>query len=209
MAKNGCNRYKHRLGLGLVRSLLPQAISSLHLFSQGHVTQKTGGQAMSQWPHCLRAPTWPWVDPSAPRDQPQPCFASATTRWYGQQPWESSSFSKVCLLYKHNRKIKAKCRRWRGGSERVGRGSVPGHGQPLPAQPRRSVGRRRGPAAHHAVRLHRPYFPQTSLGWNNLERVSGGGGSQGVRLNFSLPQAPGPCWIQKNNPTSTDLSFDP
>lgn len=40
----------------------------------------------------------------ASRDQAQPCFASATTRWNGQQPREGSSFSEVCLLYKHSHK---------------------------------------------------------------------------------------------------------
>lgn len=59
----------------IVLRLLPQETESLHLFSQGHVTQKRGCQALSQWQHCLRAPTTPWVDSSAPRDQTQPCFA--------------------------------------------------------------------------------------------------------------------------------------
>ena len=66
-----------------------------------------------------------------------------------------------------------------GVGAREGRGSVPGDGQPRPAQPRRPVWRRRGPVSHHAVRPHRPYFLQTSLGRSNLERVRGGGGSWG------------------------------
>lgn len=188
---------------GLVLRLLPREMASLRLFSQGHVTQKRGGQAMSPWPRCLRAPTCPWVDSSAPRDQAQPCLASATTRWYGQQPWESSSFSKVCLLYKHNRKIEAKCQGWRGQSKSGERR----HSWRWPAAP--------SPAPAVSVEEERPCIPSccqasqiilsSNLTWLEpfRERVRGGGGSQGVRLNFSLSSAP------KNNPASTTLSFDP
>ena len=111
---------------------------------------------MSHRPHCLKAPWSPGEAFVAPRDQAQPCFASATTRWYGRQPPESSSFSEVCLLYKHNRKRRAKCKRW-------------------PAAP--SQWGRRGPASHHVVRLHKPYSLQTPLGWSTLERLRGGEGS--------------------------------
>lgn len=125
-------------------------------FSQRQMTQKRGYQDMSHWPHCLRTPRSPWVDSATP-NQAQPCFASATTRWYGQQPWESSSFSKVCLLYKHNRKMKAKCPRWRGWSK-SGERQRSWRWPAAPSPARRSVWRRRGPASHHAVRPHRPYF---------------------------------------------------
>lgn len=194
---------------GLVLHLLLQETASLHLFSQGRVTQKSGGQAMSPWPCGLRAPTCPWADSSAPRDQAQPGSASGTTRWYGQLPWESSSFSKVCLLYKHNRKIRAK-RQDGGVGARAGRGGVPGTGQPLP-----------GPAPAVSVEEDGPCVPsrcqasQTILSSNltwlepSRERVRGGGGSGGIRLNFSLSLAPRPRRTQKNNPASTALSFDP
>lgn len=166
---------------GLVLHLLPQETASLHLFSQGRVTQKSGGQAMSPWPCGLRAPTCPWADSSAPRDQAQPSSASATTRWYGQLPWESSSFSKVCLLYKHNRKIRAKRRRWWGQSKSGERR----RSWRWPAAP--------SPAPAVSVEEDGPCVPsccqasQTILSSNftwlepSRERVRGGGGSQRIR----------------------------
>lgn len=67
---------------GLVLGLLPQEMGSLHLFSQGHVTQKRGGQAMSQWPCCLRAPTCPWWIPRHPEIRTvQLCFCNHEVVW--------------------------------------------------------------------------------------------------------------------------------
>lgn len=105
---------------------------------------------MSHRSHPLRAPRSILLGAStAPRAQAQSSCASATTRWYGQQPGESSPFPKVCLQYKHNRKRKAKCQRWWGRSK-SGSGCVPGDGQPRPAQPGGQCG---GGEALHPVLL--------------------------------------------------------
>ena len=160
---------------------------------------------MSHCLHCLRAPRAPGEGSAAPRDQAQPCFASATTRWYGQQPWESSSFSKVCLLYKHNCKMEAKCRRWRGwskGGERQRSWRWPATPSPAPAagvEEERSCIPSCCQAAQTLLSSNFTWPEQFREGQGRRRQLGdgGGGGSQGVMLNYS--QAPRPCWTQKNH----------
>lgn len=78
-----------------------------HLMVAGDTEE--GMEMYVKGPTVSEHPQDPGEDSVASRDQAQPCFASAITRWNGQQPWEGSFFSEVCLLYKHSHKRRAKC----------------------------------------------------------------------------------------------------